>query len=172
MRKPLKWTLLPLGAAALLLLLYVAAGPWLAINGIRRLVASGQQDQLWRFVDFQRLRDSLRPQLEEKIMRDILARTASRSGPLAIGKVSAAFTEPAVKAMASPRGLAVLLQGSALKHVTPAGTPNDPLPQAQTRFESPSLFTATVMNADGEPVVFEFRREGLSWKLTGLRLPD
>ena len=73
MRAKLKWTLVPRGLLALLLLAYVAAGPWLAINGIRRLVATGQQDELWRFVDFQRLRDSLRPQLEEKIMRDILA---------------------------------------------------------------------------------------------------
>lgn len=172
MRKKLKWTLVPLGLLALLLLAYVAAGPWLAINGIRRLVAAGQQDELWRFVDFQRLRDSLRPQLEEKIMRDILARTASRSGPLAIGKVSSAFTEPAVKAMASPQGLATLLQGSALARTTAPGTPNDGLKHAQTRFQSPSLFTATVASAEGRPVVFEFRRDGLGWKLAGLRLPD
>lgn len=172
MRTKLKWTLVPLGLLALLLLAYVAAGPWLAINGIRRLVAAGQQDELWRFVDFRRLEDSLRPQLEEKIMRDILARTASRSGPLAIGKVSSAFTEPAVKAMASPRGLAALLQGSALARTTPAGIPNDPLKDARTGYVSPGLFTATVANAEGRPVVFEFRRDGLGWKLAGLRLPD
>ncbi|TCT24538.1 DUF2939 domain-containing protein [Thermomonas haemolytica] len=172
MRTKLKWTLVPLGLLALLLLAYVAAGPWLAINGIRRLVAAGQQDELWRFVDFQRLQESLRPQLEEKIMRDILARTASRSGPLAIGKVSSAFTEPAVKAMASPQGLATLLQGSALARTTAPGAPNDGLKHAQTRFQSPSLFTATVASAEGRPVVFEFRRDGLGWKLTGLRLPD
>jgi len=48
----------------------------------------------------------------------------------------------------------------------------DPLEGAKTRFESPSLFTATVPNAEGKPVVFEFHRDGLSWKLAGLRLPD
>ncbi len=34
------------------------------------------------------------------------------------------------------------------------------------------MFTATVDNAEGQPVVFEFTRSGLSWKLTGLRLPE
>ena len=48
----------------------------------------------------------------------------------------------------------------------------DPLEDADTRFESASLFTATVRNAEGRPVVFEFRRAGLSWKLAGMRLPE
>ena len=49
---------------------------------------------------------------------------------------------------------------------------SDPLKDARARYESPSLFTATVQNADGKPVVFEFRRDGLTWKLAGLRLPE
>ena len=58
----------------------------------------------------------------------------------------------------------------------PAKTPNaqavDPLKDAKTGYVSPSLFTATVQNAEGQPVVFEFRRDGLVWKLAGLRLPE
>ena len=76
-------------------------------------------------------------------------------------------------AIASPAGIDRLLVGDTLR---PAGmatnAPFDPLASAQTRFESASLFTASVPNAQGKPLVFEFRRDGLSWKLTGLRLPE
>jgi hypothetical protein len=29
-----------------------------------------------------------------------------------------------------------------------------------------------VQNAEGQPVVFEFSRTGLAWKLTGIDLPE
>ena len=81
--------------------------------------------------------------------------------------------------MVSPQGIATLLTGSALARsvtgqVDADGKAHaiDPLENASTRFESISLFTATVRNAEGQPVVFEFRRSGISWKLAGLRLPD
>ena len=81
--------------------------------------------------------------------------------------------------MVSPQGIALLLTGSALAQPAAGPSPadgkpraKDPLADAHTRFESPSLFTATVASADGKPVVFEFRRDGLGWKLAGLRLPQ
>ena len=42
MSKKLKWTLSILAALLLLMLAFVAAGPWLAINGIRNVIAAGQ----------------------------------------------------------------------------------------------------------------------------------
>ncbi|MBK6332882.1 MAG: hypothetical protein IPF45_04325 [Thermomonas sp.] len=62
----------------------------------------------------------------------------------------------------------------AINGIAPGERPKavDPLQNATTNFESTSLFTATVETADGKPLVFEFTRTGLAWKLTGLRLPD
>jgi hypothetical protein len=168
----LQWLLLAAALALVLTLTYAVAGPYLALNGIRRLVAAGQIDQLWRFVDFDALRSNLRPQLQQKMIADVLRHTGDSHDPISIGKASQLLTQPVLDAMSSPRGLAMLLQGSSLARTTPPGTPNDPLRQAQTRFESTSLFTATVPNAEQQPVVFELRRQGLSWKLTGIRLPD
>ena len=39
------------------------------------------------------------------------------------------------------------------------------------RYESPSRFTATVLDEDGKPMVFVFKRNGLRWKLADIRLP-
>lgn len=179
MSKKAKWSLWIACCLLLVLVGYVAAGPYLAINGLRRTVASGQYDELWRFVDYQRLRESLRPQLQERIAEGMIQRVGGQQSDRTIGQVTALIAQPVIDTMVSPQGIATLLTGSALaQRVHPGagkdGRPplNDPLADAQTRFESPSLFTATVPNAEGRPVVFEFRRDGLTWKLAGLRLPE
>lgn len=179
MSKKTKWTLGLLAALLLAMLGYVAAGPYLAINGIRNLIASGQYGELWRFVDYDQLRDSLRPQLQAKIAQGLIGRVGQSQTTQAISGVTALLAQPAIDAMVSPTGIATLLTGSALAHrltgqVDADGKARaaDPLADADTAFASPSLFTATVPNADGKPVVFEFRRRGLDWKLAGLRLPD
>jgi len=177
--KKLKWSLWIALGLGLVLVGYVAAGPYLAVNGLRRVVASGQYDELWRFVDYDRLRESLRPQLQARIAEGMLQRVGASQNDRTIGEVTALIAKPVIDTMVSPRGIATLLTGSALAQRVSSGTGkdgrpplNDPLADARTRFESPSLFTATVPNAEGKPVVFEFRRDGLGWKLAGLRLPD
>lgn len=176
----------PLRAIAIVILLillalfgYAVAGPYLAINGIRNAVANQQYGELWRFVDYPRLRESLGPQLQERVARGIIGHVGNAQASNTIGKVTALIAQPAIDTIVSPQGIATLLTGSALaQHLAEDaginGKPrrNDPLAGATRRFESASLFTATVANAEGQPVVFEFRRSGLSWKLAGLRLPE
>lgn len=170
MNKKLKWALLLIDIPLILVAAYVMAGPWLAINGIRNLVARHQDEQLWRFVDFDRLRADLQPQLQERIALGIIEHTGPVQRPMTVGGVTELISAPAVDAIASPRGVATLIRGDALAPASGAGH-EDPLARARKEFESPSLFTATVANARGQPVVFEFRRSGLEWKLAGLKLP-
>ena len=54
--------------------------------------------------------------------------------------------------------------------ITPTA-PRDPLEGARYEFQSPSRFTATVMNADGDPVIVVLTRHGFTWKVTDVRLP-
>ena len=168
-------------AVALLVLLvgYLVAGPWLAINGIRNLVADGEYGQLWRFVDFEQLRQSLKPQIQRRIAGGVAGRMGTGDVSEAVGGVTALIAEPAIDAMVSPVGIATLLHGSALAKRASGQRDadgkvrlQDPLRDAKTRYQSPSLFTATVPSDTGKPVVFEFRRSGLVWKLAGIRLPD
>ena len=179
MNKKTKWLLAIVALILLALLAFVAAGPWLAINGIRNVVASGNYGELWRFVDFDRLRENVRPQIQEKIARGILERTGPGGSTDALTGVTDLISKPAVDAMVSPVGVATLLRGSALvrqvsgqKDADGKVRAVDPLKGAKTGYVSPSLFTATVQNAEGQPVVFEFRRTGLAWKLTGIDLPE
>lgn len=180
-RSARRWLLAALAALGLALLGYFVAGPYLALNGLRRVVAAGDEGQLWRYVDFARLRESLQPQLQARIVDGLAQRLGKRADAQMLGGVTAVIAAPAVEAFASPAGIAMLLRGSALRPRADAGAapagdatgkaPFDPLRTARTRWESPSLFTATVPSAEGKPVVFEFRRSGLEWKLAGIRLP-
>ena len=179
MNKKTKWLLAIAAVLLLALLAFVAAGPWLAINGIRNVVASGNYGELWRFVDFDRLRENVRPQIQARIAGGIIERAGAGSTTDAIAGVTDLISKPAIDAMVSPVGVATLLRGSALArqisgHKDADGKTRaiDPLKDAETGYVSLSLFTATVKNAEGQPVVFEFSRTGLTWKLTGIDLPD
>ncbi len=46
-----KWLLAGIGALLVAMLAYAVAGPYLAINGIRNVVAKGEYGELVRFVD-------------------------------------------------------------------------------------------------------------------------
>ena len=172
-------------ALALVLLLalggYVAAGPYLAIHGIRQALAEQNTAKLAQYVDFPALRVNLRAQLEDQLAR--------RAGEDAQSNVFGAFAlsmansvlGAGVDALVTPAAVAAMLQGRtvwkrALGDTANGDTygpprPADPLKQAEHDFESPSRFTATVHDDAGTPTVFVFTRQGLQWKLTDIRLP-
>ena len=85
MTKKKKWLLAIAALLLLALLAFVAAGPWLAINGIRNVVASGEYGELWRFVDFERLRESVRPQIQQRIAEGIVERAGPGMASDALG---------------------------------------------------------------------------------------
>jgi len=164
-----------------LLIGYIAAGPFLTVHAIRTAVKEGNTGELSKHVDFAALRLSLKAQVDDYLVR--------RAGPKvqssllgAIGlSMASGVAGTAVDAIATPMGIGAVLEGRNLvKRFDPTAPPRDayapvdpaePLKRASYRFESPSRFTATVANADGDPVVFVLTRDGLSWKVTDVRLP-
>ena len=162
------------------LLGYVAAGPYLAINGIRTAMAERDVAALGRHVDFPALRVNMKAHLEDYIARH--GGGIAESGGLlgAIGlQVASGLGGAAVDAAVTPLGIGALLEGHATwKRATGetvdgdaygAPQPMDPLRDAKLRYESFSRFTATLSGADGDPVVAVFQRQGLRWRLVDIR---
>ena len=175
-----KWIIVVL---ALLLLLggYVAAGPYLAINGIRTALAEQDTGKLERYVDFPALRVSLRAQAEDALARRAGAGVQSNLfGAIALS-VANSMLGTGVDTMVTPLGIGALLQGRSMWKQSIGDTlngdtygkpvPADPLKTATHHYESPSRFTATIQNEAGQPVVFVFKRKGLTWKLADVKLP-
>ena len=175
-----KWLAL-LALVALLLLGWIAAGPWIAIHGIRSAIEKQDAAKLSEYVDFPALRISLKQQIDDYVVRRAGADVqSSLLGAMALRLASGA-SSTAVDALATPAGLAALLEGRnfwdrlsgrrASKDAYAAAPPRDPLQGASYHYESLSRFSVVVPNADGEPVTFFLSRQGLNWRVTDVRLP-
>jgi hypothetical protein len=158
---------------------YIVAGPYLAMNGIRNVVASGDYGKLSYFVDFTKLRESVTPQIQARIASGVKQRLGQGNKATAASEVASMISAPAIDAIVSPLGVATLLTGTTLAHkLTGRKGPDgrvhavDPLKEARTHYQTLSRFTATVTTDEGKPLVFVFERDGMTWKLTELILPD
>lgn len=161
---------------------WIAAGPYLTINAIRSAVQEQDAAKLSQHIDFPALRTSLKQQVDDYMVRRAgTDMQASLLGSIALQLASGA-TDGIVDAMATPAGLAALMEGRNFWHRLngrradsgnsyATAPPRDPLEGAKYRFESPSRFTATIANADGDPVVFVLTRQGVAWKVSDVRLP-
>ncbi len=160
---------------------YVVAGPYLAIHGIRTALAEQDTAKLERYVDFPALRVNLRAQVEDYLARRAGPEVSSNLFGAAALSIANQVLGRGVDTLVTPMGIAAILQGRSTWKRAVGDTidgdtyapavPAEPLKEAEHRYESLSRFTATVHDADGDPVVFVITREGLRWRLTDIRLP-
>lgn len=179
---PMKKLVVALVLLVVLALAAVAAGPFVAVRGIRNAVEAQDTAALARHVDFPTLRANLKAQVEDQIARRAGPDAqANLFGALAL-RLAGSVTGGIVDAMVTPAGIGALIEGRGLWHRASGGgvtaedayahrSPDDVLKDARYGFESTSRFTATVPSADGPPLVFVLTRDGLTWRLTDIRLP-
>jgi hypothetical protein len=173
-----KWLALAL-VVLILLAGYVAVGPYLTVRAIRIAVKEQDAAALSRQVDFPALRASLKTQLDDRLLRK--AGPDLQSNPFAALGLSIAngLIGGGVDAMVTPAGLGALMEGHKIwKRVDDGISPPDPaapapeaLHDARYRYESPSRFTATMIDDAGGSMVFVMTRDGLHWQLSDIRLP-
>lgn len=171
-----------LAALALVALLaWTASGPWRTVEGIRQAVKHEDARALSRHVDFPALRASLKPQVQDRIVR--AAGVDAQSGPFAAFGLSVAtgLAGGVVDAMVTPAGLGALMEGrkawNRFGNVPPPSRGDttgqrDPIPDPRLRFESPSRVSATVTLDDGSELVLVLTRRGTRWRLAEMRLPQ
>lgn len=167
-------------AALVVLLAWTASGPWRAIDGIRRAVQTEDARALARHVDFPALRASLKPQVQDRLVR--AAGVDAQTGPFAafgLGLASG-VAGGVVDAMVTPVGLGALMEGRKVWNrvggIPPPSRSDtsaqpEPIPAPRLRFESLSRATATVTLEDGGELGLVLTRKGLRWRLAEIRLP-
>ncbi len=171
-----------LAAALIALAVYVAAGPYLAINGVRQALKDDDSAALARHVDFPTLRGNVKAQVDDYLVRQAGPDVQRNPfGAIAL-RMAGGLAGGAVDTLLTPAGIGALLGGRSLWHRGSGGSidpndsyalkpPRDPLEGAGYRYESTSRFTATVDDGNGDPVVFVLSRDGLRWRVTDIRLP-
>lgn len=178
MKRRWPWLLL---AIALLLAGYVVAGPYLAVRAIGQAIERNDARALSRHVDFPALRESLKRQVGDRVIRSVgIDAQSSLLGAIGL-QLAGGVVDAAVETMVTPYGLAAVAEGrqvwrrASQPPVSTGGaaaaTGGDPLADARHRFESPSRFTASIDDDSGRPVVFVLTRRGLRWRLSDIQLP-
>src|SRR5688572_25465247 len=95
---------------------YIAAGPFMTVNAIRTAVRDQDVAALSKHIDFPALRMSFKQQLDDYLVRRTGPDVQSNVfGAIALRVVSGA-TDGLVDAMATPAGLAALLEGRNFLH--------------------------------------------------------
>lgn len=177
-----RWLPWALAALALALAAYVVAGPFLTVRAIQQAVRADDSRALARQVDFPALRANLKAQAEDWLAREY----GEQAGGSVLGRlglqVARGVAGGAVDAMATPIGLAALMEGrrvwsrvdgSPPQHTVPVEQRPEPFRDADYRYESLSRFTVTIADERGQPMVFVLTRRGLHWRLSDIRVtPD
>lgn len=146
----MKKLLLVVVLVALALVAYVAAGPYLTLRAMGRAIEARDSSALSKHVDFPAVQASLRAQVEDAIARRI---GASRQDSIWEGlglQVANTLAGGAVEAIATPAGLAALMQSGevwdrlgALTGANPDAGPRGSASPALTRDGAPPPAVST-----------------------------
>ena len=181
-----KWIVAAL-AVLVLLLAWVAAGPYMTIRAIQHAAQANDAGELAEQVDFPALRASLKAQMVDAMVREAGPEAQSNAFAAIAMTMATGVVNGFVDGMVNPAGLSAMMQGRRLWKNSkesferpPLDAQGEPLPQAREplpledakmRYESASKFTATIHDDRGEPIVFVLKRNGMRWRLADIRLP-
>lgn len=165
---------------------YAYASPYLTVSKVRRAAQRGDAETVNGHVDFAALRESIKGWMNAAMMkkmaedRDFQRNPFAAFGALLVMKL----TDVMVEGMVTPEAVRMMLQGQrppAPSEPSPSATPSqeDPArskmddPQTTMRYEAWDRFIVTVRRTDRPKEEFSmvWRREGLTWKLSALRMP-
>ncbi|GAB3343098.1 hypothetical protein GCM10027299_58530 [Larkinella ripae] len=155
--------------ALIALLCFVGVGPFYTVHQLRSGVKNGDSEKIAENVDFIRLREGIKDQLNAKTLGAVQGQRAD--GWAMLGSVFAGLM---IDKMITPSGLAMMLKGER----TPLGrvvsskpaTP-DPLSNLHYSFDSFSKFSAYVPDKRGNEMRIVLTRDWFTWKVTNVLFP-
>ncbi len=165
------------GIAAIAAAMY--ASPHWQLYRMRAAVEARDAQALSRYVDFPRLRESVKVQIMRRLGAQGVVRE-SRSNPfVAFGQAMAlAVINPVVDAAVSPAGVATMLESGDIRMQPkpqdgPAAREDGAREKVNYDLSYRSWNQVLVQRADGGGVAFVLDRDGLwRWKLAAVELPE
>lgn len=173
-----------LGLLAVTIMVYLAVSPYLSVYQIKRAVDARDSEALAGFVDFPKVRESLKAQMNSVILKS--TEKELKDNPFAaIGMALAgAMVDKMVDVYGTPAGLAQMLRGDepslSKKNEKPSvysyQAPVDPskgkaLSNAKLRYDGVNKFIVSTPVESGKEASFILSRQGLSWAITDIRIP-
>jgi Protein of unknown function (DUF2939) len=153
------------------------ASPYLSLYQMYQDVEHKDLESFATHVDFPALRESVKDNLRSLISRE----TAEQKNPLMsiFGSVMKGFVlDPIVDSVVTPSGVAALMAGQQIQiddrnEAAQFSQVADKV-EVNGQYESFNEFAVAVKpkGQETEPITFVLSRDGLSWKISGVRLPD
>lgn len=155
-RKPL---LISVGAILVIVVIWFASSPYIAVRGLHNALVSDDTDKINRTVDFAAIREHLINDF------DIAAALPAPVQNNPFSAMEAAFLEllgdQVIDVLASPIGIAALM--------SEGDSPEGPLGRYTIEWKGIGEFWASFGDESGPKLVFT--RQGFRWQLTRLELP-
>lgn len=148
--------------------------PYVAYRNLTRAADRGDVEALNELVDFPALRTSFKENLKTAVAREI---SADGDNPLAAmgGALAGMLTSRVVDAAVTPAGIAALTRGNDPTEKDGRGDAdaereNDSV-ERDRRYEGLNRFAVRYLDKEtgGEQFALILRRDGLGWKLSGVR---
>ena len=133
---------------------------------------SGEADELSERIDFLRVKESLKEQVKAQMAKEIAKGDDNPLG--AMGAMMAmAMIDPMIDGIVTAEGMATMIQEGKLKREQSGEAPPESEP-VDWRIERDGFdkFTAVIDGETGQKAGLVFERDGLSWKLVELDMPD
>jgi hypothetical protein len=152
------------------------ASPYLTLYQMYQAVERRDARAISNSVDFPALRESVKENLQSVVLKQ----TAKQNNPILnlIGAaLGSALADPVLDRLVTPEGVMALLEGQRLQAGADGGDRSLSEQAVQVdvnpRYESFDRFVVSVKpkGEDVPPVDVVLSREGLGWKITGVRLP-
>jgi hypothetical protein len=161
--------------------------PYWAVRQLQQAAQAGDAGRISEYVDYPALRESLKADMQARIVAPMLGDPKPKDSPYAAlgAAIAGAILGPMVDSMVTPAGIAAMMKGG------PTGRPQAaPLPETSSAPPEASRARGEVRSgysginqfevaypAEGEPAghapALVFKRDGVfSWKLTKVRLPE
>lgn len=168
-------------AGAVVAALIYAASPVLAARQLVAAARAGDQAALERRVDFPAFRESLKSELNARLMAEMRAEEDGAGRALAV-LFGPALVSGVVETFVTPGAIAAMVRDAeppepSLERDAAPVEPTDETPKIRQSYGFRGLNTfAVTLRRDGhedEPVVLLMERRGvLDWKLAGIDLPE
>jgi Protein of unknown function (DUF2939) len=153
------------------------ASPYLTLYQVYQSVEKKDVQGVASHVDFPSLRESVKTNMQAIVTKE----TSQRQNPLMnlLGSVlGGVVLEPVVDTLVTPEGVAALLEGQRIlldgNDKQAQLSEKAPDVDVKAEYESFNQFAINIKpkGEDTTPVTLLMSRDGLSWKISGVRLPE
>jgi len=151
---------------------WYVGSPYLALKELKEAVREGNRDTLADKVDFPAVRESIKSQFKVAMFADLAKEKESNPFSAYGGMLAMTMIEPIVDLVISPDGLRAMIDKGKINTKAEAGIADASEVTWSVTYRGLDKFTAKPETENAKGFELVFKRDGVSWRLIDVVLPD